>query len=165
MNADSELTLRRLEATVEHIQNVQRNAWALAKKLIENDEHHLARELVANSLRHDQSKLNGIEWDFLLTDPKTDDDKSKLVLAISNHNRTNSHHPEFWPDGIGSMSDVALAEMVCDWKSRSDEHGTDLREWMKEKAPKRYDYPTGGKVYKRLKYFSDLILGDGFKTL
>lgn len=157
----NELYVKRLAATVRHIQSVQQNAILLAERIIEKDssKRELARQLVANSLQHDQSKLEGIEWDYLLCN-----DEDKLVMAINQHNRTNFHHPEHW-GGIESMPDIFLAEMACDWKSRSSELGTDFKKWVKEDAPKKYNYPISGGVYKKIKFFADLLLGEGFKNL
>ena len=55
--------------------------------------------------------------------------RDKLRHAIENHRLTNAHHPEAW-GGIDKMPDVCLAEMVCDWKGRSEERGTSLHDWI-----------------------------------
>lgn len=155
---EKETYLARLDAIVRHIQLVQSNALLLAERLIEQDgECELARQLVANSLEHDKSKLFGIEWDYLLSD-----DKAKLKMAIEQHNKTNTHHPEHW-GGIKEMPRVYLAEMVCDIKARSSEFGTDVKSWLKEEATKRYEFTTGSKVYKDLHYFLNLLLEKQFK--
>jgi len=120
----------------------------------------LARSLVANSMLHDNSKFRGVEWEYL-----SDEAKEKFPVqfqdAVTQHIATNSHHPEYW-GGIKYMPDVYLAEMVCDWKARSDEFGTDLREWVKEKATKRWDFTTSGGSYKSIKEYLDLLLDASF---
>jgi|TARA_R110000787_G_scaffold98873_2_gene203283 hypothetical protein len=151
------LYLARLDSIVRHIQNVQSNALLLAERLIEQDgECELARQLVANSLGHDASKLFGIEWDYLLSD-----DKDKLKMAIEQHNKTNTHHPEHW-GGIKEMPRVYLAEFICDIKARSSEFGTDVKNWLKDEATKRYNFTTGSRVYKDLLYFLNLLLEQKF---
>lgn len=147
------LYLERLDAIVRHIQNVQSNALLLAQRLIEQDgECELARQLVANSLGHDASKLFGIEWDYLLSD-----DKEKLKMAIEQHNKTNTHHPEHW-DGVDNMPRVYVAEFVCDTFTRSQEMGTDYLVWLKTDASKRWSFSTTGGFYKKCKYFYDLLV-------
>ena len=155
----NDLYVKRLDSTVRHIQNVQKHAILLADRLIEDGKHELARQLVVNSLQHDLSKLQGIEWDYLMSE-----DKDKLKIAIDQHVRTNMHHPEHW-GGIENMSDIYIAEMVVDWFSRSGELGTDFQKWIKEEAPERFGYSTSGKIHKKVKYFADLLLGEGFKKL
>ena len=157
---EKELYLARLDSIVRHIQNVQSNALLLAERLIEQDgENELARQLVANSLEHDKSKLFGIEWDYLLSD-----DKEKLKMAIEQHNRTNAHHPEHW-GSIKEMPRVFLAEMACDIKARSSEFGTDVKDWVKNEATKKYDVTPNSKAYKDLMYFLNLLLENKFKSL
>lgn len=155
----NDLYLDRFSSLLRHIKNVQSNAILLAERLIEKEnKRELARQLIINSLQHDISKFQGIEWDYLLSD-----NIENLKLAIDQHNRTNFHHPEHW-DGVENMPDVFLAEMVVDWKSRSSELGTDFMKWVKEDAPKKFNYSTSGKVYKKIKYFAELLL-DEFKKL
>lgn len=157
---ENSIYLARLDSVVRHIQNVQSNALLLAERLIEQDnECELARQLVANSLEHDKSKLYGIEWDYLLSD-----DKEKLKMAVEQHNKTNAHHPEHW-GGIKEMPRVFLAEMACDIKARSSEFGTDVKDWLKEVATKKYDFSTGSKAYKDLMYFLNLLLESRFQKL
>ena len=57
-------------------------------------------------------------------------------MGIRHHAETNPHHPEYW-HGIENMPKVYIAEMVCDWYARSNEFGSDLREWVKDKATKK----------------------------
>ena len=47
--------------------------------------------------------------------------------------------------------------MICDWKSRSEEFGTDLRKWIDESATKRYKFTNEDLVYKKIMYFVDMI--------
>jgi hypothetical protein len=155
---DEEKPLRTL---MRHIRNVQDNCELLAERLIEQGKHELARALLANSMLHDNSKFRGIEWEFL--NENGNEQKSRaLELAIKQHRATNRHHPEYW-GGIQDMPDVYVAELVCDWKARSDEFGTDLREWVKDKATKMWEFNTQSKVYRKIKKYMDLLLDPAFK--
>lgn len=117
----------KIEAVLEHIQNVQRNCYRLGLKLIKNGEVELGRIIIANGQVHDNSKFKGIEFEHLFYgDPL-------LTTVVKHHSTTNPHHPEYW-GGIQNMPDVYLAEMVCDCAARSAEFGTDLRKWFSESA-------------------------------
>lgn len=152
--------LKKLDLIWAHIEEVQRNARKLAERLIEAGESSLAIQLSTNVLGHDQSKFRGIEWDNLI-DPG---DKGELQLAISHHNRTNPHHPEYW-GGIKNMPKVFVAEMVCDWKARSTEFGSSIQEWIEKEATKRYDFSKRDKVWKEIQYFLKLLLEPAFVKL
>ena len=43
--------------------------------------------------------------------------------VINLHFSRNSHHPEFYPNGIDDMSLLDIIEMVCDWKAASETYG------------------------------------------
>jgi hypothetical protein len=60
------------------------------------------------------------------------------------------------------MSRVAKGEMICDWHARSSEFGTDLRDWVKTKAVKKYKMNHSGKTYKEIKELLDLLLDRKF---
>lgn len=40
--------------------------------------------------------------------------------AIEHHYAHNSHHPEYYKDGIRGMSLLDLIEMLCDWRAASE---------------------------------------------
>lgn len=162
MGEDTTQILKRLESVWLHIQGVQRNGYQLAERLIEAGEIQLGVQLAQNVLRHDQSKLAGIEWEGL--DYSGTVDKEVLAQAVTHHNRTNEHHPEYW-GGIQQMPRVFLAELVCDWKTRSSELGTALQEWIDENATKRFKFGKRTKVYKEITYFVKLLLEKPFVKL
>jgi hypothetical protein len=155
--ADEEKPIRTL---LRHIRNVQDECCLLAERLIEQGKPVLAKSLVANSMLHDNSKFRGVEWEYLTEEAK-EKFPTQFEDAITQHTLTNPHHPEYW-GGIKLMPSVHMAEMVCDWKARSAEFGTDLREWVKEKATKRWGFSTSGRVYKEIKEYLDLLLDASF---
>jgi len=154
---DEEKPIRML---LRHIRNVQDECELLSERLIEQGKHSLARALLANGMLHDNSKFRGVEWDYLGEAAKNNH-PDQFKAAVQQHTRTNMHHPEYWC-GIDNMPGVYMAEMVCDWKARSAEFGTDLREWIKDKATKRWDFTSKGRVYKDLKEYLDLLLDQKF---
>ena len=149
-----------LEALIRHIKKVQDACWELAKKLLKRGEISFARQLVAASLTHDNSKFYGIEWENLIHS----DNQELLKFAVHHHTQTNKHHPEYW-GGVDNMPRVSLAEMVCDWYARSNEFATDLRAWVKDTALEKYDISPQGKTYKIIKEFIDLLLEPPFTQI
>ena len=149
---------KKLNLRIRHIQNVQKTALLLADRLAEQGEFDLARRLVQRSLCHDSSKFEGIEWEYLDFASSDKENRSKLRLAIHQHQQSNDHHPEFFSGGTDDMSRVQIAEMVCDWKARSEEFGSSLIDWVKEEASERYGFTVRSKVYHKIKFFLDLLL-------
>jgi len=129
---------------------------------MEKGEFMFAKKLVANCMLHDNSKFFAIEWDNLVAE---NPDEKLLKEAIMQHNRTNNHHPEAWDKGIHGMPREALAEMLLDWKARSSEMGTDLREWVNETAAKRFGYTKDDQVYKTMMEFVNMLLLPPFKPV
>lgn len=155
-------TLRKVDSLYRHIEEVQRNCRLLGERLIEQGSEELGVHLIRNALVHDQSKFSGIEWDYLLADE--DVANINLALAIKHHNRTNLHHPEAWL-GIKNMPSVFVAEMVCDWKARSSEFGSSLKDWIDNGASIRFQYTKRDKVYKEIMTYTKLLLDEPFKKI
>lgn len=158
--------LEKIRAIARHIRNVEDNCLLLGEKLIDLGEIDLGHRLIANGFVHDASKFHGIEFENLtISQPSQEEGaKLKLRMAVSHHNRTNPHHPEYWM-GIDNMPDLYLAEMVCDWKARSEEFGTSLRDWIDNDATKRFDFEKDGKTYKQIMRFVDLICVKPFEQI
>ena len=82
---------------------------------------------------HDESKLNNPEKEcFDIITPKLKEltygsDEYKSIMnefryAIDHHQKTNSHHPEFYENGISGFDLFDLVEMFFDWKAASERH-------------------------------------------
>ena len=154
MNNDDE---RHLKSLLRHIDGVRQSCILLGERLYENKNRELSRRLIANGQIHDCSKFYGIEWIYLRPEFSGTEKEKLLEAAITQHVNTNPHHPEHW-GGIEKMPSVYLAEMVCDWSTRSHEFGNDLRDWIKDKATKKFNMTVQSKVYKEIKVFVDLLL-------
>lgn len=144
---------KKLTRLIKHIDHVRENTRNLGFKLIELGEVDFGIKLIAEGEHHDYSKFKGMEWDGL--DQK--DDGELLKISVKQHNRSNMHHPEYWM-GIKNMPDLFIAEMVCDWKARSSEIGTDFKLWVNEEALKRFDYSNTDEVYKKIQRYTNLLL-------
>lgn len=153
--------LEKIRTLTRHITNVQQNCNLLGEKLIENDEFDFAKLLISSGLLHDNSKFHGMEWDMLTTE---NTDPISLKLSVGQHNKSNTHHPEYW-GGIKKMPRIAIAELVCDWKERSSEFGTSLLEWIENNAMQRFDFNKNDDVYKEIMYFVNLLVDKPFKQV
>jgi|15BtaG_2_1085339.scaffolds.fasta_scaffold00359_19 hypothetical protein len=152
-----------LQLVLRHIDNVQQSCLILGYKMIEAGDQKDGLQLIANSQIHDNSKLRpGIEWQYL-RDGFNEKHSELFKAAHLQHVSTNPHHPEYWPNGIKDMPPVYIAEMVCDWKARSSEFGTDLRGYVKDTATKRFGFTVQSAQYKLIKKYLDLLLGTPFK--
>ena len=167
LKKEIESTLDKITRITRHIRNVEDNCFLLGTKLISAGEIELGKQLIANSFIHDASKFKGIEFEFMAPGTPCDEDNAKLrlKLAIYNHQRTNLHHPEAWSGGIKDMADVYIAEMACDWKARSQEFGTNLREWINTWATKKWNFTEQYDVYKKIMKYVDLICEKPFEQV
>jgi hypothetical protein len=166
LRLEAEATMKKIRGIVKHIRTVQDNCLYLGEKLIERGEIGVGHALIARGFAHDQSKFFGIEWDHMAPGHTAEEDgaKLKLKLAVMHHNRTNSHHPEAW-GGIHQMPRIAVAEMVSDWKARSEEFGTSLRDWIEQQATKRFSFSEKDRVYKEIHEFVDMICPKPFENV
>jgi hypothetical protein len=150
-----------LDDLIHHISLVREACIRLGSRLIEQGDD-LGRQLIARGHIHDHSKFHGIEWQYLHVGD--DIDKDMLKLAIHQHVHTNSHHPEYH-GGIQNMPPLDVAEMCCDCLARSQEFGTNIKDWFKEDAVHKYKISTHGKQWKLIQQYLDILLHNSFAKL
>lgn len=91
------------------------------------------KELIERGHKHDMSKLESPEVELFTEytpqlaqsdygSPEYNECKLKLGPALDHHYGHNSHHPEYWKDGINDMSLIDILEMLIDWKASSERH-------------------------------------------
>jgi hypothetical protein len=148
-----------IDNLIRHLDLVRDACRLLGKRLMAQGRADLGRLLIAHGHIHDASKFHGIEWDYLHVGG--DVDATKLQLAIEQHRRTNSHHPEYW-GAVGNMPEICVAEMVCDWYARAQEFGTGLRDWIETVAKKNYRIEPGSPQLGWIRNFVDLLLDSPF---
>jgi hypothetical protein len=151
----------RIDIIVRHINHVRDDCLILGERLIRTGEEDFGRGLIANGYKHDVSKFSGIEFEFLNAETKKEN-PDMFECALKCHQTQNKHHPEYWLE-ISEMPRIYLAEFCCDVKARSSEFGTDIMDWVKENATKKYKFSTSSKTYKQIKEFMDLLLENQFK--
>jgi len=167
LKKDAGMVMEKIRAISRHIRNVEDNCLILGEKLIARGEIDLGKKLIANGFVHDASKFSGIEFEFMAPGGSTEEEnvKMKLKMAVHQHNSTNLHHPEAWSGGIQDMPDVYLAEMSCDIKARSEEFGTNLREWIDDVATKKWNFTKEDDVYKNLMKYVNILCPTPFEDL
>lgn len=90
-------------------------------------------DMLARAAQHDQSKLEEPEkstFDIitpLLKGTTYGSDEYKKIMAqhkegIEHHQLSNTHHPEFYENGIEGMDLMDIVEMFLDWKAASERH-------------------------------------------
>lgn len=98
------------------------------QELLRNFRSHL----YMRGLIHDLSKLQSPEkeaYDQMtprLSSQEYGSDEYKNTLkefqyAVDHHYANNSHHPQFWKNGINDMSLLDIVEMLADWKAASEQ--------------------------------------------
>lgn len=89
--------------------------------------------LLDRAVKHDQSKLESPEKELFdeytpkLKNITYGSEEYKKCLeglkpALDHHYANNSHHPEFYPNGIDGFDLFDLLEMLLDWKAASERH-------------------------------------------
>lgn len=90
-------------------------------------------ELKKRSLLHDRSKLQSPEkevFDVITLglrelsygSPEYFAVMMQAKIGIEHHHENNSHHPEFYKNGIQGFDLFDLVEMFLDWKAASERH-------------------------------------------
>lgn len=112
-----------------HKIRVFRNIIIITKKV--SPEHKW--ELYKRGLKHDLSKYRWSENRYfaeLIFDLKKStygSEKYNKMLEIAkkgvnNHYCKNSHHPEYYKNGIEEMSEIDKLEMIADWEAATKKH-------------------------------------------
>jgi hypothetical protein len=150
---------KHLDDLLRHKEKVKDAAILLGLRLMERGKSDLGRSIIERGFTHDNSKLKGIEWQYLHLGP--DVDKEGLALAIQQHQTFNPHHPEYW-GGMENMDQVSIGELCCDWLARAQEFGTGLRQFITEKANGRFHIDTCTQQKAWMDEFVDILLEDSF---
>lgn len=87
-----------------------------------------AIELLERGLRHDESKLKSPEKELFdkytpilknleYGSPEYKKSLENLQVALDHHYANNSHHPQYYENGIDGMDLYDLVEMFHDWRA------------------------------------------------
>ncbi len=105
------------------------NHIRLVQKLL----NRCATELIRRGEVHDESKLHSPEVEvFTEFTPKLagctygseeyNEFLKQMKPALDHHYANNSHHPNFYLNGINGMNLLDIVEMFCDWKAATQRH-------------------------------------------
>ena len=119
MEIESDKTVLGKLETIKHIHKVR----SLLFKMIE--------ELDKRAREHDLSKLQSPEKEIFgeytpelekteYNSPEYKELLKKVQVAIDHHYSKNSHHPQYYLNGINDMNLIDLLEMLCDWKAATE---------------------------------------------
>lgn len=89
--------------------------------------------LMRRAVNHDASKWSAEEWEAFAREtptlkgltygsPEYKAALDRLGPALQAHYKANRHHPEYFTDGVDSMTLLDLIEMLCDWKAATERH-------------------------------------------
>lgn len=90
-------------------------------------------ELQRRAIRHDASKFGAEEFEaFAAETPNLraltynsaeyHEATARLGPALKHHYEFNSHHPQFYANGIRGMDLIDLIEMLADWRAATERH-------------------------------------------
>lgn len=107
--------------TYKHIRTVEKFIYIIIK------------ELLRRCWEHDKSKLNTPEEEiFEKYTPKLaniaygskeyESCLKEMDIALKHHYSVNSHHPEYYKEGIKQMNLIDIIEMLADWKAATLRH-------------------------------------------
>lgn len=146
----------KLTSIIKHIKRVEDNCNELARKIMPTD-LRFALHLIRLGRIHDASKFDDLEFHHLHKG------EPRFNEALERHHHINLHHPECWIGGIKQMSDIYLAEMVCDCVARGQLFGSDTRKWFSEEATVKYGFTMEDRCGQRIEYYLNLLLTEPFK--
>lgn len=111
-----------MDSTAETLKHIRRVSQLLGEGAV---------ELITRAAVHDNTKLQEPEKSYF--DQYTEqlsslefgtqeyiDCANKLKPAIDHHYSMNSHHPQYYPDGVRGMNLFDLIEMYYDWKASGE---------------------------------------------
>lgn len=108
--------------TRKHIQRVSELLGEAACELIKRAAHHDKSKLMEAELVPLQRMQDVIDRDG--PSPYGSDEYKRrtkmLGPMLTHHYANNSHHPEFYPNGVDGMSLFDVIEMFFDWKAASE---------------------------------------------
>lgn len=73
--------------------------------------------------------------------------QAEIDKAIKHHLSQNKHHPAYWANdlipekyAVQQMTNLDIADQICDWYSMSVELGTDIYEWARSVIGNKWEY-------------------------
>ena len=97
-------------------------------KLVNEEISIIVKQLIDRGNKHDESKLLSPEKEvfdietpvlntLIYNSDEYKDSLKRLSVALDHHYKNNSHHPQYYENGIDGMTLIDVIEMFCDWKA------------------------------------------------
>ena len=107
--------------TWEHIEKVRTNMEVIAKNMANRSNYHDQSKLKEPELKSysyygaqlRNYKYGSPEYFQMFNSPE-------FRVGLDHHYANNSHHPEYYPNGIRGMSMMDILEMMADWKAAAE---------------------------------------------
>ena len=93
----------------------------MAKDVVERAHHHDMSKFGEEEFPHYANVIEEFEK-FSFGSDGYNCAREKLGIALKHHYENNRHHPEHFPNGIDDMNLIDILEMICDWKSATQNH-------------------------------------------
>lgn len=106
--------------TKKHIAKVAEYMSVAADNLNGRGEVHDASKLEEPELTGFTNSANELAKLKYGTDEYKQSVKDLLGPSLLHHYENNSHHPEFYENGVDGMSLFDVMEMLCDWKAATE---------------------------------------------
>ena len=148
--------LEKFRKIVAHIQRVHENGIKLCEELIKESRERFARRVQVEIFKHDLSKLEDFEFSRLSSQKE-----DEIKVGVEHHRTVNPHHIQFYDD-YKQIPEVQLACMACDLKARSEEFGSDVKQYFKKFCADN-EITTNTNFYKKVTGFLNLIIEDKFQ--
>lgn len=133
---DLNLTQTKLD-TLEHINLVRKYLNILIKELMIRAEKHDASKFSDEELPI-FAKVNSKLKTSTFGSKEYKEFLKELGPALEHHYRNNSHHPEFYPNGIEDFDLIDLVELFSDWAAAVERHDNGNIHDSIEKSAKRF---------------------------
>jgi hypothetical protein len=124
------------------------------KKLVGENMTKLITELTRRAIIHDFSKFSEAEAPYFdktlprlatstFGSPGYQELLDELKPALDNHYAVNSHHPQYYKDGVQGMDLFDLIEMMADWLAATQRHNDGNIHKSLAINHKRFNIPDG----------------------
>lgn len=157
--------IEHFEELCEHKKILIDSCKVLSIYFLKRGDEDFALQLMKRAFIHDISKLSKFEFHAAdafnsfskNTNTRTHNFSKDEKIFLTEHWKNNKHHPEHWDD-VTNMTDIDIAEMVCDWHARSVEFEDDLLDYIEYRQETRFSFPDT--MYSRIMYYANILLSE-----
>lgn len=157
--------IEHFEELCEHKKILIDSCRILSVYFLKENKEDFALNLMKRAFVHDISKLSKFEFHAAdafdsfskHTNTRNHDFSDDEKIFLNEHWKNNKHHPEHWDD-VNNMTDVDIAEMVCDWHARAIEFEDDLITYIEHRQNTRFSFPDN--IYSKIIYYANILISE-----